>query len=480
VAQAGADVIELGEVQGNVLYAYGTRFPAARYVHLQIADGAADRARAVLAGWARQVTFGRRPDSLPPVPHVNLAFTFAGLAALGVDEAMLHAFPEEFRAGARVRSSLVDGDEALRDAWEPGLGRGHVLLIVHARDADACRRRVDELLAEARAAGDPLRESSAQQEAGLLDEHGGDADVSCGTRYSREHFGFADGCSQPAVEGFDDDPRGDGVHTRTHPASRPLRLAQDAGLVAERRRWRLIRPGEFLLGYPNEDGEHPDGPPPPLGPNGTFVVYRKIEQHVRVFEEHIEAEAKRLRMEPLELRARVLGRWPDGTPLDLSPGGEDPSISTNRRRANDFDYDDDRAGRRCPLGAHVRRTNPRNGFPGGAEMTLRHRIIRRGMPYTEPGGRGLVFIAYNSSIKEGFETIQRLWCLDGAALGLGSEPDYLLQQPRGGGPLSGMVVDYAPANPRRIDPPPQPFVTVRGCEYLFLPSRRACAWLTGP
>lgn len=468
-------MIELGEVQGNVLHAYGIRFPAARYVHLRVADGATADARAVLAGWARQVTFGRRPDSLPAAdPHVNLAFTYAGLEALEVRDDVLHAFPEEFRHGARRRSPDVDGEPTATEHWDDGLGDGHVLLIVHARDEQACSERVGALLAEARAAGDPLHESAAQQATALLDRHDGQ-DESCGTRYSREHFGFADGCSQPAVEGVDDDPAGDGLNARVHPERKLLQLAEDVGLRPERREWRAIRAGEFLLGYRNEDGRLPDGPPAPLGPNGTFMVYRKLEQHVDVFDRHLDAEAGRLGIEPNELRARVLGRWPDGTPLDLSPTREDPQISTSRHRANDFDYAADRAGLRCPLGAHVRRTNPRNGLPGGAEATMRHRIIRRGMPYQDGAGRGLLFIAYNSSIKDGFETIQRLWCLDGAALGLGSEPDYLLQQRR---PLAGMVVGYDGANPERIEPPPQPFVTLRGCEYLFLPSRRACAWLT--
>jgi len=475
-------VIELGHVQGNVLHAYGTKFPAARYAHLKIEEGAAEPARAVLAGWTRHVSFGRRPDWLPEEealrPHVNLAFTFAGLAALGVPRDMLHGFPEEFRQGARVRSRDVDGDPAAADDWEDGLGDGHVLLIVHANTGPQCRELVDELLADARNAGDPLRESAAQQATGLIERDEG-RDESCGTRYSREPFGFADGCSQPSVWGVDDDPTGDGLYARMLPRSKLLQLAEDLGLRGERRQWRQIRAGEFLLGYRSEDGRLPDGPPAPLGPNGTFMVYRKIEQHVTVFDDHMNAEAGRLGMDPHELRARVLGRWPDGTPLHLSPDREDATISTNRHRANDFDYADDRAGRRCPLGAHVRRTNPRGGLPGGAETTMRHRIIRRGMPYEEGDRRGLLFIAYNSSIKEGFETIQRLWCLDGAALGLGSEPDYLLQQQLPGKPLAGMVVRYDGSAPQRIDPPPQPFVTVRGCEYLFLPSRRACAWLTG-
>ena len=91
-------------------------------------------------------------------------------------------------------------------------------------------------------------------------------------------------------------------------------------------------------------------------------------------------------MDPGELRAKILGRWPDGTPLASSPV-EDPLISNSRRRSNEFLYADDPNGLACPLGAHVRRANPRDGMPGGAERTMRHRIIRRGMPYDEGDGR---------------------------------------------------------------------------------------------
>jgi Dyp-type peroxidase family len=467
-------VIELGEVQGNVLHAYGTDFPFARYVHLEVKGDA----RGVLARWLPHVSFGRRPQWLAREealrPHVNLAFTYGGLEALRVQPDMLHAFPEDFRQGARARSRDVDGDKyaAERD-WEQRPGDGHVLLIVHAHEKEQCGECVDALLAESDDALVPI----AQQETALIKRPGGE-DKSCGTLYSREPFGFADGCSQPSVAHVDDDPTGDGLYARVPPRSWLRQFAMDLGLMRERREWRPIRAGEFLLGYVSEDGRLPEGPPAPLGPNGTFMVYRKIEQHVKAFDDHMDAEADRLGMKREELRARVLGRWPDGTPLSLSPDKPDPAIAINRHRANDFDYADDLDGGKCPLGAHVRRTNPRNGLPGGAETTMRHRIIRRGMPYHDGDQRGLLFIAFSASIKEGFETIQRLWCNDGAALGLGDEPDYLLQQPRDG-KLSGMFVNHDPANPQRIEAPPKPFVTVRGCEYLFLPSRRACAWLSG-
>jgi Dyp-type peroxidase family len=464
-------VIELGEVQGNVLHAYGTDFPFARYVHLDVKGDA----RGALARWLPHLSFGRRAQQEDRLrPHVNLAFTYRGLEALEVQPDILQAFPDDFRQGARARSGDVDGDKDAADRdWEQRPGDGHVLLIVHAHEKEQCAERVEALLAESGDALVPI----ARQDTALIKRDGGE-DKSCGTLYSREPFGFADGCSQPSVASIDDDPTGDGLHARVPPRSKPRQFLEDLGVRRGRREWRQIRAGEFLLGYVSEDGQLPEGPPAPLGPNGTFMVYRKIEQHVQVFDEHMDAEADRLGMRREELRARVLGRWPDGTPLSLSPDKPDRAIAISRERANHFDYSDDPHGRKCPLGAHVRRTNPRNGLPGGAEVTMRRRIIRRGMPYQEDGRQGLLFIAYSASIKEGFETIQRLWCLDGAAFGLGDEPDYLLQQPRDG-KLSGMVVNHDPDNPQRIEPPREPFVTVRGCEYLFLPSRRACAWLSG-
>jgi deferrochelatase/peroxidase EfeB len=216
------------------------------------------------------------------------------------------------------------------------------------------------------------------------------------------------------------------------------------------------------------------------------MVYRKLEQHVERFRTHIAGEAERLGLEPATLEARIVGRWQDGTPLVLHPEGGVQDVAENGRLANAFDYVDDPTGSRCPLGAHVRRTNPRSGLPGRGEATMRHRIIRRGMPYgprwpaPAPGGRGLVFISFGSSIADGFETIQRSWCDDGEALGLGSKADYLLQRARPDRAMSSMDVGPGPQGRlARIEPPSEPFVTVRGCAYLFVPSKRACARLRG-
>jgi Dyp-type peroxidase family len=312
----------------------------------------------------------------------------------------------------------------------------------------------------------------------------------CNTALDREHFGFSDGCSQPAIEGLHEDPTGGGAYVRTPLTGwRPLwsteQLLEDLGVKSVRKRWRAIRAGEFVLGYENEDEQLPPGPPAPLGPNGTFMVYRPMSQDVQAFNTYVADEAERLHLNPELVRAKIVGRWPDGTPLTLCPERPEDLIATDRRRANDFLYQEagngypaDTDGYGCPLGAHVRRANPRDALPGGGERTMRHRIIRRGMPYGErdgPGERGLAFVCFGASIADGFEFILRTWCNTGSALGL-AERDLLLQQ---GDPekFTGMVIQASHNQTVVLKPPPTPFVTVRGCEYLFAPSRHGCQWL---
>ena len=136
-----------------------------------------------------------------------------------------------------------------------------------------------------------------------------------------------------------------------------------------------------------------------------------------------------------------MGRWPDGTPLSVSPDGPDPAISGDPARINDFRFADDPDGLRCPVGAHIRRANPRDGAGVGGAMTTRHRIMRRGLPYgprLDPDAgddgvdRGLVFVCFAADIERQFEFLQRRWLNDGDVLGLAGDPDPLLGIPRPG------------------------------------------------
>lgn len=439
-------------VQGNVLHAYGVRFPCATYLLLRVTG----EARPVLDRWRRHVTFHREPPAFHGA-HLNLAFTYEGLRALG---APLGDLPEDFRAGP-ARRDLGDRAESAPEQWEFGNPPAHVLAIIHASDEDTRERAV-------RALDDDAFTVAHRQDAALLERPTAFGDHTCSADYAREHFGFADGCSQPAVAGIDDDAVGDGVYEAQLPPL-PRELLETVGVLKPKRKWRGVRLGEFVLGYENEDWDRPAGSDSPVGPDGTFMVYRKMEQHVDVFRKHTERCAQRFGMQPDHVRAKIVGRWQDGTPLALSPDRSNPDIATDRARANHFHYDDDPAGEKTPIGSHIRRTNPRDGLPPGGEAVMRHRMIRRGMPYD----RGLVFACFGASLERGFETVQRRWCATGHALGLGDEPDYLLQQrPGPGEPPTGRL-QIAPK--QVLPPPPEPFVTVRGTEYLLLPGREGLA-----
>jgi Dyp-type peroxidase family len=487
-------VIDEAEVQGNVLRSYGAALPFARYLLYEVTSRRS--AAPSLRAWLQAVHFGRllvRDDRRAPSPRLGIGFTCGGLERIGVAADMLDEFPEEFRDGAHARAADNDDDTRL---WRPGFDTAHVLVTVHAADATARDDFVSNLGLDGRRPGLRLVHDLRAGGPWPRDAAPGRT-CNSDTAHPREQFGFADGCSQPAIDGIDSDPTGDGVYAALPPRG-PERLraveeaARDLGVLTTPRRWRGIRAGEFVLGYENEEGELPAGPGEPLGANGTYMVYRVMEQHPEAFDAYAAKQAQRLatrtgdsRWTAELVKAKIVGRWPDGTPLTLSPDRPDPEVADHARRANDFLYHEDRqgyAGDRdgygCPIGAHIRRVNPRDGLSGGGERSMRHRIIRRGMPYTAggyregPDERGLAFVCYSASLRDGFEFIQRHWCNDGGALGLGDECDMLIAPRR-----TGMAVPAPDGGTVYLEPPNRPFTTVRGCAYLFVPSKRARAWL---
>jgi deferrochelatase/peroxidase EfeB len=128
--------------------------------------------------------------------------------------------------------------------------------------------------------------------------------------------------------------------------------------------------------------------PRELGLNGSFAVFKMIETDVVGFEKFLQSHKEE--MDPELLAAKVCGRWRNGVPLMLSPETDSPPGGILPEQMNNYDYVDadglgDPKGLRCPVGAHMRRINPRGqpvtgqGQPGRSNNT--HRLIRRGMPY---------------------------------------------------------------------------------------------------
>jgi Dyp-type peroxidase family len=420
--------LELKDIQGNIVQGYS--LPHSLHLFLEIAE--ASVGQAFLAKIRPRLTtaapwqVGQEPDNT-----LNLAISFNGLEALGVSREVLRGFPPAFSEGMSRRSeapgeSVDSRDRFCRDH------RPHIWLSIYARGPDDighCRSRISEVV-------------KSFEKLSILEY----CDVGSAIRKGRdrfEHFGFADGLSNPVIAGTESRRRSSGL------ASQPT-----------------VAPGEFLLGYPDEVGETTHAPDGRLTRNGTFVVYKKLRQHVAAFRRYVEDEARRHRVSPALLAAKMIGRHQDGTPL------------AHRRRLDDgnsFDFANDRAGAQCPLGAHIRRANPRNSghFP---ELANRHRMLRRGMPYGPPlpeeadedrTDRGLLFIAMNASIERQYEFVQQRWMNDGADNAQAADPDpimgldearkMIVQGDRTMGRLPLMLLKI----PR--------FVESLGGEYFFMP-----------
>jgi Dyp-type peroxidase family len=440
-------VIDRPNIQGFVVRGY--RLPYAGYVFLRIDDAA--RARAALTEFIPQVITAEHWTDKPE-SGINVAFSFEGLRALGLQDRSLDAFPEEFRAGMASRAAVLgDIGESAPENWEAPFrdGDGHVLVMVSAKDAAALEARNERVREAADRTGGA---SVVGFQLGAALEGG------------REHFGYADGFAQPAIEdsGFDALP-GQGA------------LNGDG--------WRPIRAGEFILGYPDEQGSPTPAPPPDsFGVNGSFLVYRKLRQDVAAFRRRLrEAAALYPGGEEL-LAAKIVGRWRDGTPLDRSPHRPDPGIVADPRQNNAFDYGKDPAGLRCPVGAHVRRMNPRRSLPFDGKLVNRHRIIRRGITYGDPlpegadddgKDRGVIFMCLQGNLARGFEFVQSQWANGGNAFRLGPDQDVILGPQDTEGPPKMTI----PGEPPFFLGPLSRVVTVRGGEYYFTPGINGLRYL---
>ena len=465
------------DIQGNILRGH-TRHLHAAYLLTRIEDPG--RARSLLRRLADEDRIATERDwGQLPQTRLNVAFTHPGLRRLEVDEAPFTRYPD-FCEGmrARARSHLGDLGANDPDGWDPALqDEIHLLVTVLGLTAEVRDAAAGALTGELGAAGITVVHD---QRADMLTS-------------GREHFGFRDGFSQPAIQGMSEDRRsrrGEGVQRRR------LRLTGEE--------WRNVKPGEFVLGYEDEDGVVPGGRDPYLV-NGTFMVWRKLEQHVDAFNRWLAAQAGDDVAAQDLLRAKILGRWPDGDSLvrrpEPGPYG-DPPVDTGDGAAgtgergpdaerrhdleiNDFTYAADLGGVRCPLGAHVRRSNPRDALGFRTERSRRNRIIRRGLPYIERDqdsqreSRGLIFVCFNASIARQFEQIQGNWLMSGDTFGLGEERDFLTAGLDPGQPSVRMTIQGDRGRPPSFISRTQQFVTVRGGHYLFVPGLRALRKIAG-
>lgn len=244
--------------------------------------------------------------------------------------------------------------------------------------------------------------------------------------------------------------------------------------------WAPLATGELLLGYADEFDELPVAPIPHLlASNGTFMVYRKLHQNVATFRAYLDKQVALYSEGKEKLAAKFVGRWRDGTPLELSHNEPNPAIAGDPTRNTDFTYGADAEDTSCPIGAHIRRIHPQDAFGFNGQLINRRRITRRGLPYGrfvqegEPAldneERGIIFMVLNASLSRQLEFVQQQWIQYDNDSHLGNDKDVLLGNHGGNGKF--VVQGEANlANPPFICNKLPDFVELCGGDYFFLPS----------
>lgn len=459
--------LNASDIQGFSLRGYN--LPFARYLFLHITEAA--KARVLIRRLLPLITTGQLWDKKPD-STINLAFTHRGLVALELPLATLISFPPEFQLGMKARASIL-GDVGLHspEHWDPVWreNKVHAWLAINTKTENeiaACSEKLKALLDETGGAV-------------LLDFQDAHALKTNGEFTTKEHFGYTDGFGNPDYLG---------VCRDTQPGQ---------GKLTKDGKWVPLATGELLLGYADEAGELPVAPLPHVfAMNGTFMVYRKLHQNVGTYRAFLEHWAKLYGAgDPAakeKLAAKFIGRWRDGTPIELSPEQQDQAIVQDKNRNVNFAFGDDLAGTRCPVGAHVRRVNPRDAFGFQGTLIHRRRISRRGLPYGPPAPphdgaledpkeldrqeRGIIFMALNASLSRQFEFVQQQWISYGNDARLGNEKDLLIAN-HSPGERFGIQGDGTASNPPLFCANLPNFVELRGGDYFFIPSITALGML---
>ena len=517
--------IDLHDVQGNIVKSYGHYgYPKARYIFYRIHDES-DGCKflqsiipLITTGIPWELTAKSGSDNAPPPATTNIAFTYQGLKMLGVPRKSLQSFPEDFAMGMRDRRDILGDDgPSTPDNWDQ-IWRNetvHMWISINGKDEASIETRYQAICdLVARSNVEPLSGHSGPDGATDLPYQSASAIYKNGIPQASEHFGYRDGISDPYFTASGGNPNrviGGGKPTRGDPATKEG--------------WEPLETGEFILGHRDEAFETPAAPIPPLlAFNGTFMVYRKLHENVASFNHYLDEIGKTYPGGKEMLAAKFSGRWRTsgasitqcpteeeadafGEKLDAAEArlfSEQPNPSKEtvaeyaelRKQLVAYNYDHDLNGARCPLGAHVRRINPRGALEGGKEafetpgaLVNRRRILRRGLPYgkvkdssRDDGDHGIIFMVINASISRQFEFVQQQWINYGNDFRLANDKDPLTgnhEVDAGGKPHGRMKLE---GDPKGDQPPffcsgiPR-FVETRGGDYFFVPSLTALCML---
>jgi Dyp-type peroxidase family len=507
--------LELDDIQGAIIPGFKKDYAALLYLRINdragckrwLADRAKEVARAdeVLAFNRLFRTMRKRRDGetgLPSAVWLSISFSCEGLSILRSDAeiASAFAFSDAFQDGMS-KSVLHDPPPS---AWTIGgtpETMPHILLVVAADDPK-------QLAAEIKRLKGTLGAGRGRRNRPLTLMAGPQLGATLPAPLTgHEHFGFKDGISQPAVRGLASATPGDFLDDRRLAPSDPA-----ADLFAEPGRV-LVWPGQFVLGYQRQNRLQLTAPSPPFQVtvpwqrNGSFLVYRRLQQKTHLFWQFCTEQATRLSkpdrvMSAVQFATLLVGRWPSGAPLVRAVTADDPALGADDNANNQFRFSEatppvtlangevagaafpapmpDPNGLVCPFAAHIRKVNPRDdpSDTSGERQTKIRLMLRRGIPYGEVSkeprplqddrvDRGLLFMSYQASLDAQFEFVSKTW-VNRANSPHDSDP------PTGLDPLIGesagaRFVRIA-GDDQQIDLPAEPWVVMTGGGYFFTPS----------
>ncbi|KAJ7201680.1 fungal peroxidase [Mycena pura] len=451
-AAASAVGLNLSDIQGDILI--GMRKNKELFYFFSIANATDFKAK-LRTDILPLVTSTTQllSTAVQPTTALNIAFSQTGLTTLGITEDL----GDPLFAQGQFQNAALLGDSNPATNWESQFAGTsiHGVILLASDTVD----NVNASLASIQSAlGSSITEVYSLQGAARP-----------GAEQGHEHFGYLDGISNPAVQGFQTPLPGQAV----------------------------VATGEILL---NETGDSVTTRPA-WAKDGSFLAFRQLQQLVPEFNKFltdnpIRAPALTRQQGSDLLGARMIGRWKSGAPVFLSPLVDNPALGADPTRNNNFTYaapgqnvSDPTDQEKCPFSAHIRKTRPRADLGLPESQSSNHHIVRGGIPYgpevttaeassnTTQIDRGLAFVGYQSNIGKGFQFLQKTWA---------NNPKFV-HPDTGIDPIIGALAG-APRNVSGLDltnalstttltmgEMRTDFVVSRGGEYFFSPSLSAIA-----
>lgn len=443
----------LDNIQANILKGHGRNF--AHHLFFQFDK---DQIEA-LKNWIRTFQCTSAKDQLIATEKFKAGYIIDGgtiftlsLSSTGYNKLGLAGIKPagaSFDNGMQASSDLLGDDISI---WDKELQESiDMMILVADDDSKKAKKQASQVITETTGFAKLL-----------LDQRGNVLKMKGGSGI--EHFGYADGISQP------------------------LYLEDDIANQTSTNQWDDETDTVRLL--VNDTPSNPDS-------FGSFLVFRKLEQNIKAFKDAegdnppVPSKLPTVRdvsgnSNPELAGAMIVGRFENGTPtvqssIELNPN---PFSVTN-----DFDYRSDLSASKCPFHSHIRLMNPRNGDVLAGDVR-EQRITRRGMPYDDvqripedrittisddlldsnqpQGGVGLLFMCYQSNIETQFEIMQGFWANKGNIAGhIVDGQDSLIGQ--GTNPQKTLPTQWGQpvqSNPFSF----HGFVKNKGGEYFFTPS----------